>query len=271
MTDSLTEAIAERQQRTRHVALAVLAGSATVLGLWAVVLPGQGPLPWAMAPLHSRCVGAMQLGLALALWRAWRSRDAALAHAPMRALAASCAGSAVALVMAMGGMEGAVVGAPGAAERWTPWVSGFIAVAALAEGLTRAAHELQAPAEHPHRGWLAVAVLAAALALVLLLAPAQLAPHWPWRMAAGLAGGYVGPFAALSVLALAVARERRRYVRHALLLALLATAAGVLAASAWHLTSFSLARPSGYVWFLAFAGLFALALQGLRVIHPRQH
>lgn len=242
------------------VVLPVLAVGAVAPGLLALLMPGAAVLPWTLAPLHGRCVGAMQLSLLLSLWRAWRSGDPALAHGPLRALAASCAGSAAAL------LAGAAVQCS-ISPLALGWLLGFMLLGGAAEWRTRATQELQAPAERPDRAWLAIAGVAGGLSLALLAAPAALAERWPWRMSATLAAAYVGPFAALASFAFSLARERRAYVRRGLLLPLLWLSLAVLAISAWHHRAFD--TPSAVPWFAAFAALAALA--AWRLLAPRAH
>lgn len=237
------------------VVLPTLALGAAAPGLLAVLAPGLGALPWALPPLHGRCVGVMQLALLLALWRGGRSHDPALAHGPLRALVVSCAGSVAALLalaLAQHGLSPLVLA----------WLTAYVLLGGAAELSMRAAHELQAPAEHPDRAWLLAAALTGTLALALLTMPSLLAPLWPWRMSPPLAAAYVGPFAALASLAFSIARERRAYVRRALLLPLLSLPLAVLVVSLWHHQAFG-AAGSTVLWFGAFGALAALAAQRL--------
>lgn len=246
----------------RRSGLRLVALGASAPGLIALLMPGTAALPWLLAPLHGRCIAVMQLVLLLPLWRAWRSGDPALERAPLRALTASSAGSAFGLL------------AIAAVQRELPpitlaWLLVFALLGGGAEWLTRAAHELQAPAERPDRAWFVIAGLAGGLSLALLVAPAAMATLWPWRMGPTLAAAYIGPFAALGALAFQLARERRAYVRRVLLLALLTLPLAVLGVSAWHLSAFN--KPSAVLWFATFAALAALATWRLATLPDRYH
>lgn len=246
--------------RGRRALLGVLALVVSLLGLAAWVAPGRLTPAWTLGPLHGHCVGVMQLALAGALWRAWRrADDEALVVAPLHALGIAAGVQALATLG----------GAPGPAA-WG-WGLGAGVVATLALAASRSARDVMAPAERPDRAFVAVSVVSAVAALAVLLMPAMAAAAWPWRTTAAQAAAYAGPFAAVSMLAQAVARERRRYVRRALLPTLLALAIGVLATSVWHAGAFAGAayRPAPWIWFSAFAALAAMTAARLVTLRDR--
>lgn len=243
----------------------VLAG----LGATAWLAPGAWPLPGPTTLLHGRCIGAMQLGLACALWQAWRGAgDEALVLAPARALAVGAAVQAGATVLAA--LSPAAAAAP--ADAWG-WAAGAAAVSTLAFAVGRGNTGVSAPAERPARTWLALAGAAALAALVLTFSPAHAAAGWPWSLQPVQAAACAGPFAALAMLLQAVAQERRRYVRRGLLPPLLVIALGVLAPSIWHAATqagaFPAHRIGSWLWFAGFGSLAAAtAALGLR-LRPR--
>lgn len=243
----------------------VLAG----LGAMAWLAPGAWPLPGPTTVLHGRCIGAMQLGLACALWQARRGAgDEALVLGPSRALAVGAAVQAVATVLAA--LSPAAADAP--ARAWG-WAAGAAAVAMLAFTVGRGSAGVSAPAERPARTWLALSGVAALTALVLTFAQARAAAGWPWSLQPVQAAGCAGPFAALAMLLQAVAQERRRYVRRGLLPPLIVIAVGVLSPSIWHAatqaTAFPAQRVGSWLWFAGFGSLAAaVAALGLQ-LRPR--
>ncbi len=246
--------------------LAALALGLATLGAAVWIAPGSLPLPWALAPLHGRCVGSLQLGLACALAQAWRGAgDEALVVAPLRALAVGAAVEAVATLLS-------ALAEP-TARAWG-WAAGAALLAALACTCAPRGHDVMAPSERPARAWLLGAAAAALAALALTLAPAAAASAWPWPMQARQAAAYAGPFAALAMLAQALARERRRYVRRALLPPLFVIAVGVLAASAWqgvtHAGTFDAWRVAPWIWFAGFGWLAAATAVQARALRSRR-
>ncbi len=259
-------ALPAAQRRWRAPLLAALTLGLAALGAAVCIAPGWLPLPWALAPLHGGCVGSLQLGLACALAQAWRGAgDEALVVAPLRALSVGAAVEAVATLLS--------AAAEPTAHTWT-WAAGAAVLAALALGCAQRGNDVMAPSERPARAWLLGATAAALAALALTLAPATVANAWPWPMQARQAAAYAGPFAALAMLAQAVARERRRYVRRALLPPLLVMAVGVLAASAWHAAAragtFDARGASAWIWFGGFGWLAAAAAVQVRALRPRR-
>lgn len=259
-------AVPGRWQPTLLGALALaLAG----LGATGWLAPGAWPLPGPTTLLHGRCIGAMQLGLACALWQAWRGAgDEALVLAPSRALAVGAAVQAAASLLAA--LSPASGDAPGRA--WG-WAAGAAAVATLAFAVGRGSTGVSAPAERPARSWLALSGAAALTALVLTFAPAHAAAGWPWSLQTVQAAACAGPFAALATLLQAVAHERRRYVRRALLPPLMVLAVGVLAPSMWHAATqvgaFPAQRIGSWLWLAGFGSLAAAAAALGLQLRPR--
>jgi hypothetical protein len=229
----------------RPALAAALAAAALLLGLLLVLAPGASAVlgggPW--PPLHARCVGAMALSCAVALWQARATLDPAALRMPLLLAAAWAAGSALALLRH---------GTDGAAP------AGLAALGAGAWWLARADDDTPAPAEHADALLLASAAASAAVALLLLAAPARVAPWWPWRLGSAWVVQYAPLFAAWATVLALAARERRRYVRAPVLWGLLSWAAGTLGVSLWHASA--LRGPASVVgWLAVFVGAAAAA------------
>jgi hypothetical protein len=245
-----------------RVFCSAVGAAAAAFGVTLALAPGisaalpSGTLP----PLHARCIAAMHVALAVALWSARRRIDEAAARIPL-ALTATWGGAAVLAALA----QGQAAAAP-------PWLAAAGATAAGAAwlGLYRAEEAVRA--ERADRGWIAVAAVGGVVAVLLLFAPAWTAARWPWRMGAAQAGLYGSPLLAFAAAAWLAAVERRRYVREPALHAWLALALGVLAASFVHRPLFDAARALTWVWFGAFGAVAAWAAARVAGRRPlRQH
>lgn len=216
--------------------------------------------PWPLAPLHARCLGVMQLALALLAWPAWHNSDEALARAPLVATLLHGAAALAAVVLAR-----ADVPAPWA---WV-WLAVMLAMALVSALALAGDPQLQAPAEHPRVAWFGFALAAAAAAVALLAWPTASAALWPWKLPDALAWIYAPPLLAWGAVAALLAHERRRYVCRAVERALLLLAAGVLLSSWWHLRAFDWQRLPSWLWLVSFGAVLGLSLQGLLAAHRR--
>jgi hypothetical protein len=208
-------------------------------------------LPWALPPLHARCIGLMHLALALELTEARRQLDPAAARIPLA--------SALAWSLATLAAFWPSRGQPAALA----WLATACAVGGGAAALLWSGRGDAAPAQHADLAWLALAALALLLAASVLLAPAATAARWPWRTSAAQVAAYAPPFMAFGVAAALLAHERRRYARRPAVLALLTLGIGVVAASVAHHTAFEPARWATWVWFAAFSALSTVAARRL--------
>lgn len=239
---------------------AAVAAAAAVVG---VLCLGWPPLtatlmPWALPPLHARCVGAMHLALALQLLAALRPLDPQAMRIPLGAVAAWCLAS-VAGVLLQPGPAGLAGAAPG-------WLVAWLLTAGVAMALLMRPTGMSAPAERPSRAWQGVTLACTLTAGVLLMAPSVAVAVWPWKLTPVLAAAYAGPFLAFGVAAWGVARERRRYVQRPAQQSLAALGVGVVAACLVHRALFDFERPAAWIWFATFIALAVLALHTLRPV-----
>ena len=223
------------------------------LGGTALLAPAAVELP----PLHARCLAAMALAQALTWLLALRERDSAV----VRILLARAVATALALLLA-----------PLAQSRPPGLPLVLVVLTAAGGGAALLWHDrtLQAPAE---RADAALTVVCAALlsgALLLALAPAWTARHWPWTLPARAALLYTAAFAGWGTAAGMAARERRRSARRLALTGLAVLGAGVALVSLRHLGSFH--QPAlGALWAAAFGLVSALAAWRLRPHHFVSH
>lgn len=233
-----------------RLAAPVAAGWGSTLLLW----PGMSSwLPAGEMPLlHARCIGVLHLALACGLWSARRRLDAAAARLPLLLVSTwGAAAFAAALVAPQ-------------SDAGKAWLAGMGLAAAGAMWLLVHAEALTAPAERPDVAWAALAFCAGAIGTALLLLPAMVAAHWPWRMDAAHAAAYGAPLLGIGAMAAAAARERRRYAREPAMHACLALSAGLLAASLLHRELFGATRIVTWLWFglLVAVAAWAAAHQG---------
>ena len=204
-------------------------------------------LPIAPKALHARCIGALYLALALGLAMSGHVADIAAVRIPMALAILGAAG------MALAGLT--VTPLPG------PWLVTHALVALSGAWLWWLDGNVQAPAERPDRGLLALAALAALTAALLALAPQSAAAVWPWPLPRPVTAFYAAPLAGLGLCAWLVARERRRDARRIALWVLAAACIGLLGASALHRALF--AGASAWVWFAVISAALALVLRRL--------
>ena len=204
-------------------------------------------LPITPKALHARCIGALYLAAALGLAMSEHVADIAAVRIPMALVIVGAAG------MALAGLT--VTPLPG------PWLLLHTLVALSGAWLRWLDGNVQAPAERPDRGLLALASLAAVTAALLALVPQWAAALWPWPLPRPVTAFYAAPLVALSLCAWLVARERRRDARRIALWVLAAACTGLLVASALHRALF--AGASAWVWFALIGAAWALVLQRL--------
>lgn len=233
---------------------ALLGAALLASGLLALAAPAMvaQAMPWPLPPLHARCLGAMQLALAGTWLRAATETDRAALRIPLTM-------SAVAGGVLLGG---ALPGRTALAEGPGLLPAGGLLTLAHAGVLLWRDRMLQAPAEQPHRGLLALAALALPLALLLWLAPSRAAPWWPWALPVGTALPYAALLAPWGAAALLLAHERRRATRRHCLQGLLALGLLVPAVSLLHLPAFHGAA-AALGWCAAFVAVAAVAARAL--------
>jgi hypothetical protein len=232
--------------RLRPAFAAFIAGAAMLPGAVLVLAPAaltRGVWP----PLHARCIGVMLVSLAVALASAQRALDPAALRMPLVVVAGWALSSAV----------------PALAGSGAPWAWALVGAGGAGLLFARIDSDPPAPAQHPDRAWLAVALLALLAGLGLLAAASHAATHWPWRLSAAQVAQYGPLFLAWGLGAWMVSRERRRYVRAPVLWGLLAWCGGVLSVSAWHVGAFRWSQPLAWFWFAGFAALGLLSAQRL--------
>jgi hypothetical protein len=232
--------------RLRPAFAAFVAGAAMLPGAVLVLAPAALTRD-AWPPLHARCIGVMLVSLAVALASAQRALDPAALRMPLIVAAGWALSSAVSALSVSGALWAwALVGVGGAGVLFAPIDS-----------------DPPAPAQHPDRAWLAVALLAMLAGLGLLVAAPLAATHWPWRLPVAWVAQYGPLFLAWGLGAWMLSRERRRYVRAPVLQGLLAWCGGVLSVSAWHIGAFRWTQPLAWFWFAGFAALGLLAAHRL--------
>lgn len=229
-----------------HAAAALLAALAPALA-W----------PWALPPLHARCIAALQAAAAGAWLLAARERDDAARRIPM---AQQFAGALCTLVLV-------ALRRPELPPAGWGWLALHALSAVGAGRCLWARAELQAPAERPDRAWLACGVAAGVMAALLAIDPARAARVWPWPLGPLPALLYAGPLAGWSVALVMLARERRRGVRALVLWGLLPLGPLVALATGWHLGTFHHPAAGG-AWAAAFGAVSVLAARRLRRVRP---
>jgi hypothetical protein len=226
-----------------HRAWFVAVATAAAVVAWVLFVSPQDAaqvLPLAPKPLHARCIGAMYWGTAVALALSVWEGDAAAVRIPLL-LASAGATTMVLAALSLQPLPGG-------------WITLHALVALSGAWLWWLDDNVQAPAEHPDGGLIAVAVTVGAVALALAFLTAQVTPLWPWPMPAKVAPFYAAPLAAFAWAAWLAARERRRGARRITLFALAALGVALLVASGLHASLFH--GVSALVWF----GTIALAL-----------
>lgn len=241
--------VEENTTRAHRLYFLACGGVAAVLALACLLWPGLAAalLPAPLAPLHTRCIGALYGAAALALLLSAAESDIAAVRIPLGQTCAMAAGSAAATV----------------AQANLAWPALNLVAATGAVLLMRADVTLRAPAENPDKPLLAAAAAALLAAGLLALWPSPAVPWWPWKMPSSAAHLYAAGFLGVGTAALMLARERRRDARRIGLVALGALAAAILAASLAHLSLFAAVSPASLLWFGSFAALGVLALRRL--------
>ena len=210
-----------------------------------------------LPPLHARCLAAMALAQALSWLLALRERDSAA----VRILLAQAVATALALLLA-----------PLAQGRPPGLPLALTVLATAGGGAALLWHDraLQAPAE---RADPALTLVCSALligALLLALAPAWTARHWPWTLPSRAALLYTAAFAGWGTAAGMAARERRRSARRLALTGLVLLGGGVALVSLRHLDTFH-GFAMGASWVTAFGALAGVAAWRLRPHHFALH
>lgn len=239
-----------------RVLLQLLGGAQAAAASLAAAAPALA-WPWALPPLHARCIAALQLAAALSWLLAARDPDGAARRIPLAQL---FTGALCTLLLV-------AVRRPELSPAGWGWLAGQ-ALAALGAGLCLWSQaELQAPAERPDRAWLACGLAAGAMALLLAVDPVRAARVWPWPLGPLPALLYAGPLVGWATALVMLARERRRGVRARVLPGLLAVGPLVAAATGLHLGAFH--HPAlGVVWAAAFGAVSVLAARRLRPARP---
>ena len=227
----------------------VVALAAAVVALTCLPFPEHAAkvLPIAPKALHARCIGVLYLAAALGLMMSCHVADIAAVRIPMA-------------LVTLGSAAMALAGLTVAPLPWT-WLLLHALVTLGGAWLWWLDGSVQAPAERPDRGLLALAAVVALTAAVLGLAPQSAAMLWPWPLPRPVSAFYAAPLAGFAYCAWLVARERRRDARRIALWALAAAFGGLLGASALHRALF--AGASAWVWFTFITAALALSLHRL--------
>jgi hypothetical protein len=256
-------------ERAYFAAVALLA---LWVGGWGFFVPSRvdAALPFLVPPLHARFLGVMYLsGLAMMIGGLLARRWCEIrVLPPMTAL-----WTGGLFVVSLLHLEAFDLDA--ATARVTIWFAAYLAYPLLAVGLMwRHRHDRGDVHGGPSvPAWATTylrvqGVVASALALALLVAPAAMAGVWPWPITSLLAQIYFAPLLAYGVGSFVLAAQRSGPDIRAGAVAMLVFAAGVLAASGLHLDLFSADDAAAWLWFAAFstaaAGLAAVAGWSLR-------
>ena len=154
------------------------------------------------------------------------------------------------------------------------WTLSYIVYPAIAFALAWTARDRRGrvPPGRPSAPWVPTfltvqAGVFAVLGLVLLVAPSAMVDVWPWKISAGLAQFYAGPFLAYAFCSWRYSRRGTWADLAAIAPGMLVFTGGTVVVSLVHRELFSASDPSTWAWFVVFgaAAVCSLAISARAV------
>lgn len=229
---------------------------------WGLLRPAEvtRAIPFTVAPLHSRFLGAMYLSGAVFMFLAMVARQWQEIRVVTLILSVWTGMLGIVSLFHLGAFDWS------RDQAWF-WFLAYIAyplVALWVAWCQRAENDHPCDSELTGllRSYLylqgAVTIL---LALPLLFAPQFMTTAWPWKIPVTVANIYGAPFLSYGVGSLYAARQRSWSEVRIIIFGTLVFAVGVLTASKIHIQLFNFRTPSAWIWFGGFAFVsFALLL-----------
>jgi len=254
-----------RRQKLYFFAVGALA---LWVGLWGFFIPESvdQAIPWLVPPLHARFIGAIYLGGTVMMGGSMAARTFDEVRVPAILSAVWTGSLFIISLFYLNEFDFS------RRQVWF-WFAAYIAYPIIGfwfAWTNRGARDPSAAPDLP--GWIrgilrGEGVLLTVLALALLTAPDFFLTYWPWKVTRLLIQIYSGPFLAIGIAGLLLSRERSWPAVRIVVSGVFTLAAGVLLASAIHLSLFSFANPTAWLWFGGF--MLLLVLHAVMLLSPK--
>lgn len=238
------------------------------VGVWGFFIPEHvdKAIPWLVPPLHARFIGAIYLAGTVILGRSMLARTFDEVRATT--IAVSIWTGSLFIISLFYFSEFDFSRGP----VWF-WFAAYIAYPIIGAWFAWTNRDAWDTSPSPDlAGWIRTILLVegvflTALALALLFVPDFMLTLWPWAVTRLLIQIYSGPFLAFGITMLLLSRERTWHAIRIVVIGVFTLAFGTLLASSLHLSLFSFASPSAWVWFGGF--LLLLVLHAVMILFNR--